>query len=552
MPGITNAKICCYICCSCLLLFGSACQRDQAGVIGELVGSQSEYGGKLTLSVENTQAELNPFKNRSRSARSIYYLIYDNLIDIDHNMQFVPRLAKSWEISENATRLIFHLRDDVHWHNDKLFTASDVLYSYERYRELPDPECPGKKLFHRVTGIETLNPYTIVVHYDSPSILSLGDWIIEIVPRPEILQDKQSGGGTFVPVGSGPYLYNQALSSEKQISLGVFESYWNGRSHIDRIDVRILKPGQDSKQLYASGDLDHIQFSPEEISSEAFMKAQSEMQVVPFSSIEYYYIGWHCSQEHPFFSHRRIRKAMSLTLNREKIKSDIFSDCSNLCDVPLPGWAINKGLRSLPYSPTIAVDLLREIGCKDRNSDGIRELHDHNFEFTLIFPQNDYFAHGIARHFQDSLRKIGVIMTPLSMPESEFARRLDAREYDAFLTRGSLSLRGCNLLMFVGSDDPEKENVLGFHDPELNAHLNELLFNGAAEKIDTLFDQIADRILQEQPCTFIIYKPSVHGLHKRIRIMTPAQNGLWEWYPSILDWYIPKHLQQNQSAFLFS
>ena len=154
---------------------------------------------------------------------------YDNLIDIDHNLQFVPRLAKSWEISPDASKLTFHLRDDVHWHNDNLFTAGDVIYSFERYRELPDPECPGKKLFHRVLRLEAVNPYTIIAYYDSPNILALADWIIEIVPEPADQPGSQPVVDAAIPVGSGPYAMKQSRSLKVGEGRDFVEVYFKRR-----------------------------------------------------------------------------------------------------------------------------------------------------------------------------------------------------------------------------------------------------------------------------------------------------------------------------------
>jgi len=389
----------------------------------------------------------------------------------------------------------------------------------------------------------------VIVHYDSPNILALADWLIEIVPRLGPQEETQVSGTTLTIIGSGPYVIKSSSVQQQKISLKVFESYWNGRGHISEIEIRFIPSGHSARQLFSAGEIDHYHLSTDEVSVDSLKQLRKTMQFINFPCLSYYYIGWRCGISHNFFRHRRIRKAMSLALDRDKINAELFSGLGQLCDVPVPDWALDKNVRSIPYSPTLAIDLLRETGCKDANSDGIRELNNRDFSFTLIYAVKDSHAKFIADHFQNSLRKIGVIMTPLGLPDQEFSRRLKAGEFDAFLGMDRISLGLANLKILLGCDDKSDcsgRNILGFYDPELNSLLSTLYYNGSIESFDRLIYQLSDRILQEQPCTFIIYKPSFQGLSNRIRITGPARSGLWQWYPSVLDWFIPRSYQQKK------
>ena len=44
--------------------------------------------------------------------------MFNSLVAFDDQMNLVPMVAKSWDISENGLVYTFHLRDDVQFHED--------------------------------------------------------------------------------------------------------------------------------------------------------------------------------------------------------------------------------------------------------------------------------------------------------------------------------------------------------------------------------------------------------------------------------------------------
>ena len=63
--------------------------------------------------------------------------IYDTLMyynpDGKHDPE--PRIAESYEISEDGLDYTFHLRDDVKFHDGATVTADDVVFSLELFKQ---------------------------------------------------------------------------------------------------------------------------------------------------------------------------------------------------------------------------------------------------------------------------------------------------------------------------------------------------------------------------------------------------------------------------------
>lgn len=518
------------------------CRGGDSGAIARLIGSPEETGGSVTLTSAAPLPVINPLKNRSWQARSLYYLMYDNLVDVDQNLQFVPRLAKSWEISADLRSITFHLRDDVRWHDNSAFTANDVLYSYQHYRSLPDPSRPGRMLFDGISDVSLITPYTVKVVYERPNALAMADWLIEIVPQPPRQNPTPEGtcSSGEIPLGSGPFRFIGEDTATATLSCLAFDGYWNGRPHFDQIKVRFCTEPQ-AAELFRQKQVDHLQLSVNGTSRDLLAAIERDSRLYKFDSLTYYFIGWKSDDSNPFFNHRRIRKAMSLSYNRKKALELLFGGRGKVCDVPLPPWGFDSESENLAYSPTVAVDLLREVNCKDIDMDGVRELDGRKFIFTLLYPSGDRIATEIAQAFGDGLRKLGVLMTPLGLPAAELASRLNHGQFDAFLTSGQVELDLSYLRSLLASSDIQKSgNVLGYRDPILDNLFIKFFETSTVKTFPKNLARIRERIVQEQPCTFLFFRPTTVAFNKKIEMIRPCPRGLWEWYPSLLDWFIPR------------
>ncbi len=102
--------------------------------------------------------------------------LFNSLVQLDSQLQIMPCLARSWEISPNGKIYRFYLRDDVFFHETDFFhfpqkrkmTAEDVVYSFKRIID-PKVASPGAWLFSLV---DTIN--------GKPAFLAINDTTVEI------------------------------------------------------------------------------------------------------------------------------------------------------------------------------------------------------------------------------------------------------------------------------------------------------------------------------------------------------------------------------------
>lgn len=86
-------------------------------------------------------------------------------------LQIEPNIFKSWEISDDASTFVFHLRKGMKWSDGHPFTADDFVFWYEGIalnKELNPAGITVMKIGGEMGVIEKVDDYTIKVSFSAP------------------------------------------------------------------------------------------------------------------------------------------------------------------------------------------------------------------------------------------------------------------------------------------------------------------------------------------------------------------------------------------------
>lgn len=88
-----------------------------------------------------------------------------------------PNIAKSWDISEDATSYTFHLREGMKWSDGQPFTADDIVFWWERVENNPKVMTGGPRGEMLNNGgkptVTKVDDYTVTFTYEQPNGLFL-------------------------------------------------------------------------------------------------------------------------------------------------------------------------------------------------------------------------------------------------------------------------------------------------------------------------------------------------------------------------------------------
>ncbi|MCH7997145.1 MAG: hypothetical protein IIB11_05150, partial [Chloroflexi bacterium] len=94
-------------------------------------GSDPLAGGEFTR-LFGDPPTLDPALTSDTTSAALVVEIYSGLVSIDTDLNIIPDIAESWDITNDGRTYTFHLRKDVKFHDGKPVTAQDFKYSMER------------------------------------------------------------------------------------------------------------------------------------------------------------------------------------------------------------------------------------------------------------------------------------------------------------------------------------------------------------------------------------------------------------------------------------
>ena len=283
-----NKKIAFLIVLSFLLLL----QIQSSAVKNSFFQSpEPRYGGTLIDSSSTDAQILNPVLSKDQTSKKIEEIIFQSLITYDKEMDIIPELATSWEISATKLDYTFYLRNDVFWHDGEQFTADDVIFTWDRILD-PETETTSASLFDLIDLVnipyEKIDDFTVIFHLQANFSPMLNDMMFPIIPEHVYLNhdgldgikhtadDCRDNEGVYTfnddpsnlnPIGTGPVLFIE-WEIDDHITL-IRNSVENGgpgnwREHDTYLDRYLLRVVSDvNVQLLAlqAGDIHMMDLS---------------------------------------------------------------------------------------------------------------------------------------------------------------------------------------------------------------------------------------------------------------------------------------------------
>lgn len=383
----------------------------------------------LTIGVRSEAASMDPHWTQLSGDTQVQEHIFERLVGLSSTSQPIPGLAVSWEPIDETT-WEFKLREGVKWHDGEDFTADDVIFTYDRLRGGVSgaPASPAFQLEKGGKQWSKVDDYTVHITTDGPYPTMAED----LAMLPIIAEHAASGVEPSVDfntgqaaIGTGPYMFEE-YSPGSQITVKAFDGYWGGEPHWDQV---VFKPvGQDSARLAAllNGDVDMIDYPPTIDLPRLVEDPDFTVSTIPADRLIYIQPGY--KHVEPFITDAegnpitpnplrdwRVRKALSLAINREAIRDRIMGGASlpakNI--VPPGFFGYVEGLEADAYDPDGAKALLEEAG------------YAEGFNVTLHGPNDRYINDArILEAVAQMWSRVGVTTEVDAMPRNVFFSRL--------------------------------------------------------------------------------------------------------------------------------
>lgn len=352
------------------VLFAAGCRPSEPQGV---VFRANIYGGLTSLDPAFARTEANAW---------LVGRIYDPLLRYDDSLRLVPALAKSHSVSADGLEYVFVLRRDAYFHTHAVFGADssrrvdarDVVFSFTRVVD-PGVASPGQWLFNQcvegveafrhgaaksVSGFRAVDDSTVVVRLTrpfAPFLRLMASPYASVVPR-----EAPTAG-----VGTGPFRLKRWREGRTLI-LHKNPRYFAGAPALDAVAFRFIAGKTSAFHEFLRGGLDYLDAPDPALVEELFdpeggLKAEYalrfDVRVLPQMTTEY--LGLLAGDEFPALADVRVRRALSLALDRRRLARLPITAVPTGGFVPegVPGFAT----RSAPvYDPDSARKLVRASG----------------------------------------------------------------------------------------------------------------------------------------------------------------------------------------------
>ena len=452
------------------------------------LAQEGSAGGTLVAAIGAEPDQLDPHVTSSYNSFQVLENVLDTLVEPDENLEMVPALAESWEVSEDGLVYTFDLRDGVTWHDGTPLTADDVVYSFGRW------STNNGWRFAPETEVTAPDADTVVFTLPAPApnlLSNLGAYKgLAIVQEANV----ESGDIATAPIGTGPFKM-AAWNSGDSIEIVRSDDYWGGDVALDGVTFRFVPDPTVAVTNVQSGEAHWTSNLPPQQVSNLMDSDDIVVQAVPSNDYWYYALN----QAREPFDDVRVRQALAYAIDREAIAQATNFGNATVNQTAIPatsGWYFDYA----PYSRDLdqAKALLEEAGVSDLQVD-LMVSSDH--------PQSVTAAQVIAANAAD----IGVTVNIRQLDFSTWLADQADGNFDGYL------------LSWIGNLDPSDFyyaqhhstggfNAQGYSNPDVDALLDQAAAETDREARKALYDQAAQIIVDDASYTYLYNPQIVQGM----------------------------------------
>jgi peptide/nickel transport system substrate-binding protein len=478
-------------------------------------------------------------------------LVFIRLADVGEDMRtvgdsgFRPQLATAWRY-ETPTTLVFSLDPDARWHDGAPVTAADVAFTFDVYTDSVIGSQSRSRL-ERITAVTPRDDHTVVFRFAAPygeqffdavyHMRILPRHLLDTVPRARLAEHPFGRQ----PIGSGPFRFVSWRAGES-VELAADSAFFLGRPGVRRIIWRFAADQTTALTQLVAGEADVLNFlgGPENIQR---ARAAGDVRIVETQSSVYGYIAYNFRDSgrsnlpHPLFSDARVRRALTMALDRHAIVTALFGAQGLVPPGPVPPalWIWDDSLPQLPFDTAAARALLADAGWRDSDGDGVLDRGGRRLAFELILPTSSGLRRQAAVLAQEQWRRLGAEVEVGALEVNTFGERARSGRFDA-----AFGAYGGDPSPALIAEVWSEEAIGGFNwgryrNTETTGLMRTAMAARTPEEVSAGWRAVAARLVEDAPAIWMYAPVMTAGVHARFE---PAPIRPDQWAAELWLWRV--------------
>lgn len=479
---------------------------------------------------------LDPAFVKSQSEIWIVSQLFDGLVSLDNQLNTIPSLANSWEITNLGKTYTFRLNQNVVFHNNdqinggksRKLCAKDFEYTFYRLIN-PKTASPGSWVFNDKVNIPS--DFTNIGNDSMRAFRAIDDSTFQInllKPFPPLLSllsmpycfvvpQEVAGQETFRtnPIGTGPFKFKLWEENVKLILLKNKAYHQANLPKLDAINIDFIQNKQLAFMNFVQGKYDFFNGLESSYKDELLdvdgqlnskYKNQFTLEKEPFLNTEY--IGFIIDAAgNEALNHKKVRQALNYAIQKEKM----IQNLRNGIGTPANGGFIPLGLPGNIYGQGYVYNL-------EKAKDLLAQANITGNEIIEINTTKDYLD--MCLFIQTDWRKIG-IQSKITVHPAGFLRQLrNKREIKVF--RGSWIADYADAENYLScfyspNFSPSGPNYCHFKNDEFDQLYEAALQVTNDSAKNSLYQKMDAILVEEAPILFLYYDYSVRLINKNVK-----------------------------------
>ena len=425
-------------------------------------------------------------------------LAYESLLSLHPTtLDYIPSLATHWQISTDKMTFRFRINPNARFSDGIPVTSEDVVATYDFVMDRTLQSPSNRLVYGKLNRPVAESQYIVRVQAKElnwrnflyfSSMLILPAHVLQSVNGETYLKEYNY---QLLP-GSGPYtIREQDIIKGRTITVRRRSDYWAakarssvGLANFDELWFVVVRDENLAFEMFKKGELDVYPVARarrwvEELNFDNVQRGLVQKRKI-FNNEPQGFQGFAFNTRRPPFDDFRVRKAMTLLLNRRQlIEKIMFNQYEPQNSYYVGTLYENPNNPTNEYDPQEALRLLAEAGWNSRDSQGRLLNNGVPLQIELLYTTKTFEPHLTV--YQEDLRRVGITMNlRLITPETQF-QMINQRRFQ-------MSQQAWGGLLFPNpetswhsslADVDNTNNISGFK----NARVDEL-----CEEYDKMFD----------------------------------------------------------------
>ncbi len=472
----------------------------------------------LRLNLGADPLTLDPQLNSAADGGHIINNTYEGLMrEVDG--EIVPGIAESYTVSEDGLVYTFKLRESK-WSDGQPLTAKDFEFAWKRGVN-PETASEYMYLFESANilnageigkgnksidelGVKALDDYTLEVTLSTPT-----EYFLQLVCFPTMMpvrEDVVDNDGAWAKdpakiVSNGPFVLTEYKMGD-QLVLSKNSNYWKAEDvTLEKIICYMIVDESTAHTKYTAGELDVNEFIPAD-EMPKLMAEDPTFYILP--KIGTYYFAFNMNNE--ALQDARIRKALSLAINREQIVNEVTRSGQIVAHGFMPDGVTDH--EGNPFNETAgdygvadkgdvetAKALLAEAGYPD--GAGLPEIE-------ILYNTGESHKK-IAEALQEMWKQnLGVNVKLTNQEWAVFQETTNNNQFDSLARRGWIGDYNDPQTMLEIFESNNGQNIGRYNNPQFDAEMAASRTTTGAERMEHLF-KAHDILMEDMPMIPVYY-----------------------------------------------